>query len=296
MNQPAEINNATPLVTVYIPSHNRCELLKRAVNSVLTQSYKNIELIVVDDASVDNTHDYLTELVSKYDNVRTFKQEQAKGACAARNIAISDAKGIFITGLDDDDEFLPQRIEHLVAHYDENYAFVCTGFLWHYGKKTRAVDHTDKIITLDEQLNYNYATNQVLVSTERLKEINGFDKNFVACQDYDTWTRLIKRFGSAKRVSGASYIIHRGDDIVRLTDATNWLNGHSLFVEKHGGKMSKSNRMNQEFRRMTVNRQRLTIVAFIKQLTAGLAKQKLRYFLSSNFSFMGYIRRYFLEK
>ena len=296
MNQPTEVNSNAPLVTVYIPSHNRCDLLKRAVNSVLAQTYKNIELIIVDDASVDETHHYLTQLTSEYDNVRTFKQKQAMGACAARNIAIADAKGTLITGLDDDDEYLPQRIEDLVAHYDENYAFVCTGFLWHYGKKSRAVDHTAKIITLDEQLNYNYATNQVLVATERLRAINGFDESFVACQDYDTWTRLIKKFGNAKRVAGASYVIHRGDDIVRLTEPTNWLNGHRQFVDKHGDEMSAANQVNQEFRRIIAKRQRLTFRALFQQLKAGLAKQKLRYFLSSNFSFLGNIRRYFLEK
>ena len=288
--------NSYPLVTVYMPTHNRCQLLKRAVESVLKQSYPAIELIIVDDASTDGTHEYLTELVAKHDNIKFFTQQSAKGACAARNVAINVAQGEFVTGLDDDDEFLPERIENLVTSYDEKYAFTCTGFLWHYGKKSRAVDNTAKIITLDEQLNYNYATNQVLVETLRLRVIDGFDEDFVACQDYDTWTRLIKKYGNAKRVAGASYIIHRGDDVVRLTEPTNWLNGHCQYIEKHGGDMSATNEINQEFRRIIAKRQRLTLLALFQQLMAGLAKQKLRYYLSSNFSFLGNIRRYFLEK
>jgi glycosyltransferase involved in cell wall biosynthesis len=288
--------NNYPSVTVYMPTHNRCQLLKRAVESVLNQSYPAIELIIVNDASTDQTHEYLTELASKHDNIQFFTQQCAKGACAARNIAINAAKGEFITGLDDDDEFLPDRIQHLVANYDEKYAFTCTGFLWHYGKKSRAVDDTEKLITLDEQLNYNYATNQVLVATKRLREIGGFDDNFVACQDYDTWTRLIKEFGSAKRVAGASYIIHRGDDIERLTTPTNWLNGHSQYLAKHGNSMSKHNKVNQEFRRIIANRSRLTLFQLYQQIMAGLAKQKVRYFLSSNFAFLATIRRKFLEK
>ena len=135
--------NKPPLVTVYIPTHNRCQLLKRAVDSVLKQSYQHIELIIVDDASVDDTEYYLSELVTQHANIRFFKQKHAKGACVARNIAINDAKGELITGLDDDDEYLPERIADLVANYDEGYAFVCTGFLWHYGKKSRAVDNTE---------------------------------------------------------------------------------------------------------------------------------------------------------
>jgi len=285
-----------PLVTVYMPTHNRCQLLKRAVQSVLKQTYPAIELIIVDDASTDDTHNYLTELVTKHHNIYFFTQQRAKGACAARNIAIKAAQGKFVTGLDDDDEFLPERIGYLVASYDEKYAFTCTGFLWHYGKKSRSVDNTAKIITLDDQLNYNYATNQVLVATKRLNAISGFDEDFVACQDYDTWTRLIKKFGNAKRVAGASYIIHRGDDIERLTKPTNWLNGHSQYLVKHASSMNKQHKINQEFRRIVANRSRLSLFQLYQQVMAGLVKQKVRYFFSSNVSFLATIRRYFLEK
>jgi len=288
------INNE-PLVTVYIPTHNRCELLKRAVASVLTQNYQNLELIIVDDASSDNTSAYLTELVANSENITSFRQNITKGACAARNISINVAKGKFITGLDDDDEFLPHRISDLVAHYDQNYAFICTGFFWHYGKKSRQVGYNSKKISLNDQLNCNYATNQVLVETVRLRAISGFDESFVACQDYDTWTRLIKKFGDAKKIAGASYIIHRGDDVERLTEPTNWLNGHSQFLLKHHKIMSDINLVNQEFRRIVAKRQRLKLLSLFPQLKAGLVKQKIRYFLSSNFSYLGKVRRYFLE-
>jgi glycosyltransferase involved in cell wall biosynthesis len=284
-----------PLVTVYIPTHNRCDLLKRAVESVFKQDYSNIELIIVDDASVDGTNEFLNKLKREHSNVITFRQAEAKGACAARNIAIEAAQGQFITGLDDDDEFLPHRISHFIDNYNEDYAFVCTGFLWHYGQKARAVDNTVKIISLKEQLNYNYATNQVFVNTERLKSINGFDEAFVACQDYDTWTRLIKTFGDAQRISGTSYIIHRGDDIERLTKPDNWLKGHRQFIEKHGSLFSKANIKNQEFKRMMAKRKAFTLIALLQQLNAGLFKEKLRYFVSSNFTLLSKLRRNFLE-
>lgn len=289
------IKNSHPLVTVYIPTHKRCQLLKRAVDSVLAQYYSNIEVIIVDDASKDETSQYLTELANNHEKIRFFTQSSAKGACAARNIAIKEARGELITGLDDDDEFVPSRITDLVANYDENYAFVCTGFLWHYGKKSRAVDNTEKVISLDEQLHYNYATNQVLVATERLRAISGFDESFVACQDYDTWTRLIKKFGSAKRVAGATYIIHRGDDIERLTKPSNWLNGHDQFLVKHGGDMNSNHLINQKFRRLVLKRDKYFTFCFIKQIKAGLLKDKVRYYLSTNLPFIGRIRRFFIE-
>jgi glycosyltransferase involved in cell wall biosynthesis len=279
-----------------MPTHNRCQLLQRAVKSVLKQSYPNIELIIIDDGSTDDTQAYLTELITEHNHIQFFTQPSAKGACAARNIAINVAKGELITGLDDDDEFQPERIKHLVESYDDKFAFTCTGFLWHYGNRARAVDNTNKIITLDEQLSYNYATNQVLVATYRLREIGGFDEDFVACQDYDTWTRLIKRFGDANRVAGASYIIHRGDDIERLTKPTNWLKGHSQYLAKHSSTMDRKNIMNQEFVRIVASRSHLSFFQFYQQVKMGLVKQKVRYFLSSNFAFLTTLRRKFLEK
>jgi len=285
-----------PLVSVYIPTHNRCHLLKRAVESVFNQSYNNIELLIVDDASSDDTSRYLDTLNHNSIKIFTFKQEVAQGACIARNLAIKNANGAFITGLDDDDEFLPQRIDEFVRNYGANYAFICTGFLWDYGNKRRKVDANDMVISLEQQFDYNYCTNQVFVETNRLKSINGFDEAFVACQDYDTWTRLIQEFGVAKRFAGASYIIHRGDNVERVSAPTNWLKGHSQFIKKHSTSLSKGNHVNQSFRRLVAQRRRLTVAQLFEQIQVGLVSQKVRYFLSSNFKMFSSIRKYFLER
>lgn len=284
------------LVSIYMPTHNRVQLLPRAVQSVLNQTYQHIELIIVDDGSTDNTWQYLNELAVCNSKVKVFRHEKALGACAARNLALKHASGKFVTGIDDDDEFCVDRIENLVRSYDPQYAFINTGFLWDYGKRVRAVDHQAMIINLEQQLDYNYATNQVLVETKRLLAIGGFDENFVACQDYDTWTRLIQQFGSAKRIRGASYIIHRGDDVSRLTEPTNWLKGHQQFIAKHGALMNKKNILNQEFREMIARREKMTVKQLFFQLRAGLTSQKIRYFLSSNLYVIAEFRRNFLEK
>ncbi|WP_158650917.1 glycosyltransferase family 2 protein, partial [Acinetobacter indicus] len=118
------MNGNQPLVTVYIPTYNRLELLQRAVKSVQEQTYHNLEIIIVDDCSTDGTHEYL-EKVSKEDKrVRYFLKEKNSGACVSRNIAIKNSKGEFITGLDDDDYFERNRIEiflHKWFSYSEKY-------------------------------------------------------------------------------------------------------------------------------------------------------------------------------
>lgn len=121
-------HKSPPLVSIYMPTHNRLHLLKRAVASVLAQTYQYYELLIVDDGSIDGTWDYLQELSSHEPKVRIFRSAVASGACAARNVAINEAQGELITGLDDDDEFLVDRLETLVKAYTPDCAFVCHGF------------------------------------------------------------------------------------------------------------------------------------------------------------------------
>src|SRR5690606_1394413 len=103
--------------TVYIPTYNRVELLKRAVESVRQQTYQNLDIIIVDDCSKDSTHEYLKEITKQDSRIRYFIKEKNSGACVSRNIAIENARGDFITGLDDDDYFLNSRIEFFLEGY-----------------------------------------------------------------------------------------------------------------------------------------------------------------------------------
>ncbi|HAY4006682.1 TPA: glycosyltransferase family 2 protein, partial [Escherichia coli] len=105
------MNNGNELVSVYIPTHNRVDMLERAIMSVLKQSYPNIEIIVSDDGSQDNTKKIVTSYMQQYSNIKYVFSSEAKGACHARNLAIAKASGTYITGLDDDDEFTQDRIE-----------------------------------------------------------------------------------------------------------------------------------------------------------------------------------------
>ncbi|HHS9996570.1 TPA: glycosyltransferase family 2 protein, partial [Klebsiella pneumoniae] len=91
-----------PLVSVYITTCNRLDKLKRAVRSVQEQTFENIEILICDDASTDGTEKYVQELIREDNRIRYFRNQTSKGACAARNLGIFNAKGQYITGLDDD--------------------------------------------------------------------------------------------------------------------------------------------------------------------------------------------------
>lgn len=284
-----------PLITVYLPTHNRKELVTRAINSVLAQDYPNLELIVVDDGSSDGTDTLLHSFYGANSRIRIFRQETPKGACAARNLAIQHAKGQLLTGIDDDDEFLPHRLSTLYRAYDEKYAFVCSGYVWDYGWKSRERFVSTQEIDLNDILNLNHASNQVLVSTDRVKQVGGFDENLVSCQDYDLWVRLIVEFGSAYRIDEATYIAHVGHEKERISTNKNKTRGYLQFFEKHKGLMSKRNITNQAFLRLVAEEQKLTSLGLFRQIIAGYPILKLRYFLSSRFRKLARYRQYYLK-
>ena len=102
-----------PLVSVIIPTFNRQNLILRAVDSINSQSYKNIEIIVIDDGSTDDTQKVLSEYI-KSGIVKYIYQKNAKQA-AARNNGILHCKGDYIAFLDSDDIWLPKKLEKQVA-------------------------------------------------------------------------------------------------------------------------------------------------------------------------------------
>jgi glycosyltransferase involved in cell wall biosynthesis len=107
--------NAIPKVSVIVPTHNRPETLPRALCSVLNQSYRDIEVIVVDDASRSDAAREVTENLAKADTrLRYIRRSQCGGAAAARNTGIAGARGQFLAFQDDDDEWLPGKLQNQV--------------------------------------------------------------------------------------------------------------------------------------------------------------------------------------
>ena len=152
--------NSAVLVSVYIPTHNRPELAIRAIQSVLSQSYQNIEIVVCDDGSDWPSYEKVRKLLNEYDAFY-YRHEKPMGACAARNTAIRNATGRLITGLDDDDELAKNHIENLVYSYDSRYSFVAASYLRISAHGAEKIRYDVGVITLDKQLHYNCVGNQV---------------------------------------------------------------------------------------------------------------------------------------
>ena len=105
-----------PLISIYMPTWNRQQLAIRAIKSVLRQDYSNWEMIIVDDCSTswEQLQQYVTALNDP--RITYIHNDINSGACAVRNQAIMLAQGEYITGIDDDDEWTPNRLSVFLAH------------------------------------------------------------------------------------------------------------------------------------------------------------------------------------
>jgi len=190
-------------VSVIIPTRNRLALLKRAINSVLAQTFKDLEIIVVDDCSTDETGEYLRN--EKIPNLNYIRLEQKSGGAVARNCGIKEAKGKYIAFLDDDDEWLPDKLQKQIKCIEQNEN---TGICY-TGRRIITNDDSIKGITKSYSFNYppgkdNYlaimrdnfvgVTSSVVIPREILLQINGFDEDMPCYQDYELFIRILKNY------------------------------------------------------------------------------------------------------
>jgi glycosyltransferase involved in cell wall biosynthesis len=118
-----------PAVSVIIPTYNRAEFLRLAITSVLNQTFQDFEIIVVDDASEDHTHEVVHNFRDK--RIKYIHHEVNKRVAAARNTGVLNSSGAYIAFVDDDDEWLPKKLQMQVALLENSPSIVggvYTGF------------------------------------------------------------------------------------------------------------------------------------------------------------------------
>ena len=116
------------LVSIIMPSYNTAEFIEESIKSVISQTYKNWELIIVDDCSSDNTDEIVTRFLSD-GRIRYIKNEVNSGAAVSRNRALREAKGKWIAFLDSDDLWMPEKLEKQVSFMEKNgYKFSYTQY------------------------------------------------------------------------------------------------------------------------------------------------------------------------
>ena len=187
------------LVSVIIPTHNRSFLLKRAIQSVLDQTYPKFECIVVDDASKDQTPDVISSFED--DRIKYFLHEKNKGASAARNTGIRNSAGKFIAFLDDDDEWLDTKLEKQVTVLEKLPSKYGMVYCWmdYYDSQEKIIFEHHPVLrgsvftqVLDVQRLGGCPT--LLVKREALEKIGKFDESLLRGNDGDFIRRVCKEY------------------------------------------------------------------------------------------------------
>ena len=280
-------------VGVYLPTKNRVDLLKKAVDSVLNQTYQNFKLLIVDDGSTDETAEYLNSIEDP--RVSFIRNDVSEKACKARNRAIRALDTELVTGLDDDDVFLPNRLEELIKAYDPKFAFVCSGYFWDYGVYKKSLFSKTKVISLSDALDLNQCSNQILVERKRLLEVGGFDPDLTALQDHDLWVRLIAKYGSAFRIGKELYIVNDDQELERISSVENKLKAIDVFEQKHSQIMSKRNRENFAFYRKKIAGEKISLFELFNSTQYGLLSLKFRHALTQNLNKLARYRLYYIH-
>lgn len=201
--------NFFPLVSVIIPTYNRSKSLGRAIDSVLAQTYKNIEIIVVDDNGADTECQKETERsLQKYielGQINYIKHDVNRNGSAARNTGFRASKGEYINYLDDDDQFLPKKIEMQVKKLSNDTIDVGATYCNTRSIRNRSISKNKKI--LDTHFNQEgnllveylckevvFNTSSILFRRNIILEMNGFDESFLRHQDYELMTRFFTKY------------------------------------------------------------------------------------------------------
>jgi glycosyltransferase involved in cell wall biosynthesis len=213
------------LVSVIIPTHDRWPMLREAVDSVLAQSYRGFEIVIVDDGSEDETAE---KVAAQYGTrVRVLAQAR-RGVAAARNLGVKCCRGGYLAFLDSDDLWQPRKLEIQMRFMRRPDWRICqTEEIWirngiRVNPKARHRKPSGDIFlpSLDLCL---VSPSAVLVTRDLFEATGGFDESFPVCEDYDLWLRIaaehpvhlikdplvVKRGGHAGQLSRSTWGLDR---------------------------------------------------------------------------------------
>jgi glycosyltransferase involved in cell wall biosynthesis len=191
-----------PLVSVILPTYNRAHIISKSVQSVLTQTYHNFEVIVIDDGSTDNTKEIIMNIACKDSRLKYFRNDENKGPSVTRNVGINLARGELIAFADDDDEWFSDKLEkqvNLLQTLPEDFAVVYSGFYKVIGTEKIYIPpkniYPKEGSILNSLLKRNFVgTPSILVRKSALLDVGLFDEKLLMFEDWELVIRLSKKY------------------------------------------------------------------------------------------------------
>tara|TARA_A100001011_G_scaffold144386_1_gene152551 strand:- start:12732 stop:13568 length:837 start_codon:yes stop_codon:yes gene_type:complete len=183
-------------ISVIIPTYNRKHTLQRAIDSVLAQTFKPYEIIIVDDGSKDGTKEWLLQ---NYPSVQCIHQPN-NGVSSARNKGIQISQGSWIALLDSDDEWMPEKLEYQSKFIEVNRdsSFCHTNEIW--------IRNGVRVNQMKKHKKYGgdifkycldicrISPSSSIIKKDVFEEVGTFDESLTVCEDYDLWLRVTAKF------------------------------------------------------------------------------------------------------
>ena len=230
------MNNRLPLISVYITNHNYGKYLKQSVESVLNQSFKDFELIIIDDGSNDSSK----KILKNYEKNPLIKviYQKNKGLTISNNIAIKLAQGEYIVRLDADDYFHKDALKNLLTGFDDSEIGMVFGDWYDIDENGDLIERKkrhnfQKEVTLYDQPAHGACT---MFRKKCLIKIDGYDESITRQDGYELWLRFIRNF----KVNNINIpIFYYRQHFQSLTkDEKKLLNVRAEILENHANKYS----------------------------------------------------------
>lgn len=193
--------NNVPLVSVLISTYNGEKYLDETLHSVFAQTYKNYEVVVIDDGSLT---DEVAKICAKYKDKLKYIRQENKGLSLSRNAGIDNSQGEYIAFIDDDDLWLPEKLEKQVAYYEELKTrnimpgLIYTGLQYiseegrhQYRCLIRSSGDIYRILIFK---NFIGTPSSVMIARSILDDVGLFDEGIKICNDYDLWLRIAGKY------------------------------------------------------------------------------------------------------
>lgn len=207
-------------VSVIIPAYNAETFLSRTIQSALNQTFRDFELIIVDDGSTDNTKEIVRKFQVNNSQIKYFLKENSGGPAGPKNLGLKKSKGKFIAFLDHDDEWLPEKLEEQVESFENSTdsklgIIICYPVLVHSNKKKifeipSLEEETFKKILLG---NFIYSCSGVMIKKEVIEKVGYFDEKLKYADDWDMWIRIIFRYNLSIIKKPLFYHHIRGENV-----------------------------------------------------------------------------------
>ncbi len=238
-----------------IPTYNRAKALPKAIQSVLSQTFKDFEIIIVDDSTDDATE----EVIKKFDDERIYyiRRQKREGVSAARNAGIKASNGEFIAFLDDDDEWLPEKLEYQIDVFKKNpdVGLVYTG-IWQIGREGQKISYTclskrgylyRELLLPDNIYLVLTILHSPLVKKECFDKVGLFDENLPCLELRDIWLRISEYY--LFDFIQQPLLKYHVQGINRITDNLEFLlEGWERFCKKHSVRLNSEPKAKKKFR------------------------------------------------